>query len=272
MEKPYRAAPDVDILPSYLPLPIPGMGYISFNAFVLKAKEPVLIDTGMKIEPGEFMKALESVIDPKELKWIWLTHDDADHTGSVEEVLRAAPNARLVTNIIGVARMEAAWHIRLDQCHLLKQGESLDVGDRSLTAVRPPLFDSPATMGVYDDKTGVFFSSDCFGGFVPSPVKNASDIPDADLIEGFSVFNKANHPWVHLVDEDKFARALKVVQDMNPKHILSAHLPPASGRTEQFLKLMATLPESDPFPGLNQAEIEEMVAQFNAGNPPAPAG
>jgi flavorubredoxin len=40
------------------------MGFLPVNAFVIKAREPVLVDTGMGIDGEEFMKALESIIDP----------------------------------------------------------------------------------------------------------------------------------------------------------------------------------------------------------------
>jgi len=62
------------------------MGFLPVNAFVIKAREPVLVDTGMGIESDAFMKALESIIDPQDLRWVWLTHDDADHTGSIQKV------------------------------------------------------------------------------------------------------------------------------------------------------------------------------------------
>lgn len=80
MDKPYQVMPDIEVLPSHFP--VPGAGFLPVNAFVLKAKEPVLIDTGMGIDSEEFMKALESVIDPRDLKWVWITHDDADHIGT----------------------------------------------------------------------------------------------------------------------------------------------------------------------------------------------
>jgi hypothetical protein len=74
--EPYQAGPDIYIVPAYFP--IPGMGFLAVNAFVIKAKEPVLIDTGMGIESEAFMQALASIIDPPDLRWVWLTHDDAD--------------------------------------------------------------------------------------------------------------------------------------------------------------------------------------------------
>ncbi|MEJ2683262.1 MAG: MBL fold metallo-hydrolase [Candidatus Sulfobium sp.] len=89
MDKPHQVMPGIEILPAHFP--IPGAGFLPVNAFVIKAEEPVLVDTGMGIDSGEFMKALESVIDPHDLRWVWLTHDDADHTGNIRKVFEAAP-------------------------------------------------------------------------------------------------------------------------------------------------------------------------------------
>src|SRR5512136_3452858 len=109
MDKPRRAMPDIEVLPAHFP--IPGMGFLPVNAFVIKAREPVLVDTGMGIESEEFMKALSSIIDPQDLRWVWLTHDDADHTGSIRKVLEAAPAARLAVNALAMLRMSMEWQV-----------------------------------------------------------------------------------------------------------------------------------------------------------------
>ena len=85
----YKAAPDIDVLTSSFP--VPGFGLIPINAFVLHAAEPVLIDTGAVVESEDFMTALRSVIDPADLRWIWLTHTDFDHIGSLHRLLAENP-------------------------------------------------------------------------------------------------------------------------------------------------------------------------------------
>lgn len=45
MDAPYQAAQDVHVLPVHLPLP--GVGFLPVNAYLLMAEEPVLIDTGI---------------------------------------------------------------------------------------------------------------------------------------------------------------------------------------------------------------------------------
>ena len=65
MFEPYPAAPEIDVLPSYFP--IPGYGILPINAFVLKAAEPVLVDTGLVLVSDEFLPQLSSsaVICPR---------------------------------------------------------------------------------------------------------------------------------------------------------------------------------------------------------------
>lgn len=264
MDKPHQVMQDVEVLPAHFP--IPGMGFLPVNAFVIKAKEPVLVDTGMGIDDEEFMRALESVIDLQDLRWIWLTHDDADHTGNLRRVFEAAPRARLAANALAVLRISTAWPVPMDRVYWLNSGDSISVGDRKLTAVRPPLFDNPTTIGVYDDKSEAFFSSDFFGALIPSPAQNADDVAEADLAQGMISWASVDSPWVYMAEPSGFSEALDRIRQIDPKMIFSGHLPPARGRTEQFLELLARVPASAPFVAPDQAALEEILAQARAGS------
>jgi hypothetical protein len=54
----YQAAPDITVITSAIP--IPGMGVIPVNAFVLHGSEPILVDTGTVVEHDEFMTVLRT--------------------------------------------------------------------------------------------------------------------------------------------------------------------------------------------------------------------
>ncbi|MHC4707496.1 MAG: oxygen-binding di-iron domain-containing protein [Planctomycetota bacterium] len=264
MNKPHQAMPDVEVLPANFP--IPGMGFLAVNAFVIKAREPVLVDTGMGIESEEFMEALASVIDPQDLRWVWLTHDDADHTGNLQKVLEAAPRARLAANALAVLRMSTAWPVPMDRVYWLNSGDNISVGDRELTAVRPPLFDNPTTIGVYDNKSEAFFSADFFGAIIPSPAQNADDVAEGDLAQGMISWASADSPWVHMAEPSGFIEALDRIRQIGPKMIFSAHLPPARGKTDQLLELLARVPASTPFVTPDQAALEQILAQMGGGS------
>ncbi len=263
MDKPHQAMSDIEVLPAHFP--IPGMGFLPVNAFVIKAREPVLVDTGMGIESEEFMKALSSIIDPQDLRWVWITHDDVDHTGNIQKVLEASPSARLAANSLAVLRMSTAWPVPMHRVYWLNSGDSLRVGDRELTAVRPPLFDNPTTICVYDNKSEAFFSADFFGAIIPSPAQNVADITEEDLAKGVISWASADSPWVHMVNPAGFIKALDRIRQIGPKTIFSAHLPPAQGKTEQLLELLAEVPTSTPFVTPDQVALEQILAQMGSG-------
>ncbi|AHK34787.1 flavodoxin [Rhodococcus opacus PD630] len=247
-------------------LEVPGIGHLPVNAYVLHAAEPVVVDTGLSLPGRGFMDALGSVLDPADVEWIWLTHPDRDHTGALFDLLDAAPRARLITTFAGVGIMSCARPVPMDRVYLLNPGQSLDVGDRTLTALRPPLFDNPSTVGFYDDRSEACFSSDCF----EAPMETAELATANDVgYSAPSAVRAAQHlwatvdsPWVHLVDEAKFLRTVAAVRALDPRWILSTHLPPADGRTAEFLDMLAEAPKSDPFIGPDQAALEQMLAGF----------
>lgn len=260
----YNAAPDIDVLTSSVP--IPGFGLIPVNAFVIKGSEPVLVDTGTVVESEQFMSALRSVIDPADLKWIWLTHTDFDHIGTLHQLLAENPQLRVITTFLGVGIMGLSAPLPLDRVHFVNPGEKITVGDRTLTAVKPPVFDNPCTTGFYDDKSGAFFSSDCFGALLSAVPQNAAEISDEDLRNGQVFWATVDSPWLHKVDRGAFAKELEGIRKMAPKMVLSSHLPAAPGdMTERLLSSIAAAPTAQPFVGPDQAGLEQMLKGMTEG-------
>ena len=81
----YRIGSDVTVLNDHFE--IPGIGFLAINAFVLHAREPVVIDPGLGLPDRDFLNELGSVVDPADVRWIWLTHPDRDHTGGLFRLL-----------------------------------------------------------------------------------------------------------------------------------------------------------------------------------------
>jgi flavorubredoxin len=254
----YKASPDIDVLTSSIP--IPSLGQVPVNAFVLHGPEPMLVDTGAVVQNTEFMTALRSVIDPAELRWIWLTHTDADHIGTLHQLLNENPRVRVVTTFLGVGIMSVSAPLPMDRVYLLNPGEKLVLPDRTLVAFKPPVFDNPSTTGFYDDKTRVLFSSDCFGALLADPPQDAREISASELREGQIRWATIDSPWLHKVDRSALAKELEAIRRMEPAMILSSHLPMApSELTERLLTSIADAPASPPFVGPDQAALEAMM-------------
>jgi len=257
----FTVAPDIDVLTSNYP--IPGYGVVPINAFVIKGSEPILVETGTALERPEFMHALRSVIDPADLRWIWLSHTDFDHIGSLHQLLEENPRLQVITTFLGVGIMGLTAPLPLDRVRLVNPGEQVTVGNRTLTAVKPPVFDNPCTTGFYDKTSGVFFSSDCFGALLQAVPQNAADISEQDLRDGQVLWATIDSPWLHKVDKRAFAVELEAIRSIAPKLILSNHLPPAPGHLmDRFLGALSAAPGAHPFTGPNQAALEQMLKQM----------
>ena len=262
MDSPYQAAPDVHVLPTHLP--IPGVGVLPINAYVLLAEEPVLIDTGIGAE-DDFIDAVASLVDLSALRWVWLTHDDADHTGNIARIFELAPNARLVTHALAAMRMSSWWPVPMDRVHAMRVGDRLPVGDRTLRAVAPPVYDNPMSTGLLDEATGSLFSVDSFGAFLPEPTHDAAEVPAEALAGGMAGWAATDSPWTHLVDRAKFRDVLHGVRALQPNRIFSSHLPAASGTSlENFLQILGTVPDVEPQLPPSHEEFSQMLAAMQA--------
>ena len=257
----YKARPDVDVLTT--DFPIPGYGVVPINAFVLHGREPILVDTGPVVLSDEFGSALRSVIDPADLRWIYLTHTDFDHIGSLHQILAESPELKVVTTFLSVGIMTLSAPLPLDRVHLVTAGQQLTLGDRTITAIKPPTFDNPATVGFYEHKSRTLFSSDCFGALLQEVPQSASDLSDEELREGQVFWATVDAPWVHTTDAARFGRKLDAIRDIGPDMILSSHLPAASSQlTERMLGALRAAPQARPFSGPDQAGLEQMLAQM----------
>jgi flavorubredoxin len=252
-----QCAPDITSLVSYIP--VPGYGVLPVNAFVIKAREPVLVDTGMAAVRPAFMKELSTIIDPEELRWIWITHADMDHLGNLKAVLAEAPNARVVTTYIGMAKM-GLHGLPLDRVFLLNPGQSLDVGDRSLLAVKPPTYDAPETTGLFDQQSGTLLTADSFGALLEEPADSAADVDPKALREGCHTWASIDAPWLGMVDMDKFGAILTAIEQLNARTILSAHLPPAENMSKTLLNILADAYRAPSFIGPDQQTLEKLMA------------
>jgi glyoxylase-like metal-dependent hydrolase (beta-lactamase superfamily II) len=268
MDAPYQGSSDVHVFPANLS--IPGVGVLPINAFLLMAEEPVLVDTGIGFDSPEFLDAVSSIVPLDEIKWVWLTHDDADHTGSIQRVMELAPNARLVTHAMSALRMSSWWDVPLHRVHAIRFGDELHVGDRTLTAVAPPLFDNPMSTGLLDQSTGALFTVDAFGALLPEATQSASDVPPEALAGGMVGWATSDSPWAHITDRAKFGEVLERVRAIAPSRIFSSHLPAADGSSmDEFIKILEMVPDAEPFAPPNAEQfgymIEAMTAAQQAG-------
>lgn len=208
-----------------------GTGPVSvgLNAMVIRSAEPVVVDTGMAENRTRFLEDLFTLVEPQDIRWVFISHDDVDHTGNLNALMELAPNATVVIDWFMQERMGASLDVPVDRWRWVQDGDTLDVGDRTLHVVRPPVFDSPTTRGLFDPTTRVYWGADAFASPMPVPVRHAVDLDPDQWVGGIHTFARYVSPWLTLVDEARFQHTVDRIQALQPAVIAGCHSPAIDG-------------------------------------------
>jgi flavorubredoxin len=198
---------------------------VPLNSMVIRSAEPVVVDTGMAENREQFLADVLSLVEPEDIRWVFISHDDVDHTGNVNALMEAAPNAVLVVNWFMTERMGASLDVSPLRQRWVGDGEVIDVGDRKLLTVRPPIFDSPTTRGLFDTATGVYWASDSFATPMLQPVRDVAQLDGEFWHEGMVMFNQYVSPWLTMVDDAKFQATVDRIDALGASRIVGCHTP-----------------------------------------------
>jgi flavorubredoxin len=242
------------------------------NSAVILADEPVLIDTGSRRNQRAWFTDVEALVDLKAVRWVFISHEDGDHVGNLDDVMEACPNARLITNWALTERHTAAYDFPLDRCQWMDDGVTFSAGDRQLTVVRPSLYDSPTTRGLLDVKTGIYWAADMFATPIPGGegvdtlARDVADLGDEFWAQGMAMFaHNALAPWLRLVDRVAFGAEVQRLVDLDLSAIASGHSPVITGdNVARALQMAKALPDADCPPAPDQAVLELIVAAMQA--------
>jgi flavorubredoxin len=239
---------------------------------VIRAAEPVIVDTGNALNREAWTNDVYSLVDPKDVRWIYLSHDDADHVGNLEVAMELSPQATVVSEWFFWERLSGTINIPLERQRWLSPGDSFEAGDRTLVTARPPMFDSPTTKGLYDSRTGVYWAVDSFACPVFEPMQDVADM-DADAWRmTMTVMNRSATPWFEWVDPAKFSQHVDQVEQLGITTIASAHSPAITGeRVAVAFDAMRDLPTTTPMPFPGQTDLDAMVAAAMAAAAPEAA-
>jgi flavorubredoxin len=244
----------------------PMLAYV--NSAVILGSEPVIVDTGMVNNREAWLNDVFSLVDPKDVRWVFISHDDHDHVGNLAETLALCPNATLVSSWFQVLRLAGDMSLPMDRMRWVDDGGSFDAGDRTLTAIRPPIFDAPTTRGLYDSKTGIYWASDCFAAPVTRPTDDVSEIDAEEWRQGFNLFQSALSPWVHIADAVKFNNTVCRLGSLDIKTIISGHAPAVHGDyVKRALDMLMDVPSQQPAQLPGQETLDQILAMMAAGQP-----
>ena len=139
----------------------------TYNSYLILDEKVTLIDTVKHYLGEEMLARISNVISPSKIDYIVANHVEMDHTGSLGRLLQLAPQAKIITSPMGEKGLRR--HFKQDwPFQVVQSGESLSLGQRSLTFVHVPMVHWPDSMVTYLPEEEILFSNDAFGQHVAS--------------------------------------------------------------------------------------------------------
>lgn len=236
--------------------------FVYLNSMVIRGAEPMIVDTGTVANREQWLDDVFSLVEPEDVRWIFLSHDDVDHSGNLEQTIDACPNAQLVCNWAMVERHTNFFEFPLQRCRWVVDGDSLDIGDRTLRALRPPVYDSPTTRGLFDPTTGVYWAVDTFATPLPDPEMGIADLDREFWDFGLMLFALgAVSPWLSMVDEHKYGAYVDRVQSLDITTVACCHSPVIEGQfIERAFARVRELPSLEPPHLPDQSVLDQVIA------------
>lgn len=237
---------------------------VPLNSMVIRGAEPIVVDTGMGDNQEQFLADVFSLVEPDDIRWVFISHDDVDHTGNAAALMEAAPNATLVVSWYLQERMGSTLGVSPMRQRWIADGDSLDVGDRVLHAIRPPVYDSPTTRGLFDSVTGVYWTSDAFAAPMHAPVRDVAELPDELFELGTATFNRYVAPWIEIVDDAHFQASVDRIARLAPSVLAGTHSP-MIGRThvDRAIDAMRRSATAEILPMADQSLLDAIQAQMS---------
>jgi len=163
---------DRRLFDSLIPLP----EGTSYNSYIVKGSEKTaLIDTVEPLKLQEFLVNLEN-LGVEKIDYIITNHTEQDHSGSIQAVLLRNPEAKVITNAKAMELSKS--HLGIDEKSfvVIKDGETLSLGDKTLEFIIAPWVHWPETQFTYLREDKILFSCDFLGSHLATTRVLAEDI------------------------------------------------------------------------------------------------
>lgn len=233
----------------------------SYNAYALRSDTGVtLIDTVKAEFAAGFFARLEQVARYDEIGLIVLNHLEPDHTGAVPELLRRAPQARVVLSPRGLPMLRALLGADFERYDIspVTTGHAIDLGGRRLSFFTTPYVHWPDTQCSWLEPEGVLFTCDLFG----------SHLCDArlfdDLVGDFSAAQAHYYDCIMRPFRSFVTAALDALEPLDFRLIAPAHGPILRADPRRALRHYRQLTAQRGLPGRAAGETLLLVCYASA--------
>ncbi len=190
----------------------------TYNAYLIIDEKITLVDTVKSYMTSEMLERISSIIDPSKIDYIVCNHVEMDHSGSLPEMMKIAPNAAIFCSPKGETGLrehyKENWNFKP-----MESGTVLNLGKRNLHFILTPMVHWPDNMVVYMPEGKVLFSNDAFGQHLASSERFDDEYPlDITMLEARKYYANIVLPYSKQVQ-----KVLVGIKDIDIQVIANSH-------------------------------------------------
>ncbi|MBE6907227.1 MAG: FprA family A-type flavoprotein [Ruminococcaceae bacterium] len=195
----------------------------SYNSFLVKGTEKnVLIETCHKTFFKHYLNNIREVIDPADIDYIVLNHNEPDHSGGLAQLLEYTPNATIIASQAGSIYLKNITNRADLKMQVAKNGDLLDIGGRTLRFINAPFLHWPDSMFTWVEEEKTLFSCDFLGTHYCEPY-----LFDYNLAypEKFKVAFKGYYDAIFAPFKPYVLAGLEKIKDLPIEFVCNSHGP-----------------------------------------------
>ena len=194
----------------------------SYNSYLLKGSDGIaLFETVKEKFFDEHLDKIRSIVNLEDINYVVVNHTEPDHAGSVEKILEYAPNATVVGSTLAIKYLSEIIN-KPFKSKVVKDGETLSLGNKTLKFISAPQLHWPDTMYTYVIEDETLITCDSFGAHYCDDRVLKSSIEDSkedEYIEAYNYyFRMIMGPFKPFM-----LKALDKIKDLNLKYICPGH-------------------------------------------------
>ena len=140
-----------------------GMAY---NSYVIVDEKIAVMDTVDRNFTHEWLNNIEDALEGRKPDFLVVQHMEPDHSANIKNFMKNYPEATVVSSSKAFAMMKNFFGTEFeDRRIVVGEGDTLELGEHTLTFVTAPMVHWPEVIVTYDSKDKILFSADGFGKF-----------------------------------------------------------------------------------------------------------
>jgi flavorubredoxin len=134
----------------------------TYNAYLIVDEKIALIDTVYGPFADELIRKIREIVPPEKIDYIIANHVETDHSGAMPALMKLCPKAK----VYGTAKCKEGLYRNYYEnwdFQVVKTGDVLALGKRTLTFIEAPMIHWPDSMFTYCREEELLMPNDAFG-------------------------------------------------------------------------------------------------------------